>query len=247
VRAACSVRTGGVSSTPHDSLNLGDHVGDAPSDVARNRELFAQALGVRPVYLKQVHGRHAVQLQGGTRAGQSGTPDATQADACATSERGLACTIMVADCMPVLFATGDGKAVAAAHAGWRGLASGVLESAIAALREAHGDASLAPDQVIAWLGPCIGPQAFEVGLEVKAEFEAQDASASACFKPHATHGKWLADLPSLARKRLRQAGIASVHGNDGSAPWCTVANPSIFFSHRRDRVSGRFAAAIWLD
>jgi len=172
------------------------------------------------------------------------TPDGTEADACITTDTGVACTIMVADCLPLLFAADDGRAVAAAHAGWRGLVGeqglGVIESVCDALRQ-HGELA----RVIAWLGPCIGPQAFEVGQEVKAAFEAHDAGSSSMFKPHA-QGKWLADLPGLARRRLAALGITRVYGNDGSRAWCTVSNPSNFFSHRRDRISGRFAASIWL-
>lgn len=240
VRAACSVRAGGVSLPPYDSLNLGDHVGDAPGDVAVNRERYAQALGARPMFMKQVHGWHVQKLE-------QDTPDAIEADGCVTTSPRIACTIMVADCMPVLFATSDGRAVAAAHAGWRGLAGstgqGVLETTWERLRAAGS--AVNPRDVLVWLGPCIGPGAFEVGAEVKAAFEATDSSAAACFTPHAP-GKYLANLPALARKRLAALGITAIHGNDGTAPWCTVSNPSIFFSHRRDRVSGRFAASVWL-
>lgn len=236
VHAACTTRVGGVSAAPYDSLNLGDHVGDDASHVSRNRAIFREGLGARPVFLAQVHGARTARLS-------ADTPDGTQADACLTTDAGVACTIMVADCMPLLFTTGDGRAVAAAHAGWRGLAGeggrGVIESVCENLRE-HGRL----DDVLIWLGPCIGPETFEVGPEVKAAFEAQDAGASALFKPHAA-GKWLADLPGLARRRLAALGITRVYGNDGSLAWCTVSNPSRFFSHRRDRISGRFAAAIW--
>jgi YfiH family protein len=229
VRAACSLRGGGVSAAPYDSLNLGDHVGDEAAAVAQNRVRLAQELGVRPVYMKQVHGTAVAQLD-------AESADGLEADACVSRTPGLACTIMVADCLPVLLARADGRAVAAAHAGWRGLAAGVVEAA------AH---AIAGTELIAWLGPCIGPEAFEVGDEVKQAFAAQDAGAAACFQPHAP-GKWLADLPALARLRLRARGIEQVYGNDGGRDWCTVSNPSRFFSHRRDRVSGRFAACVWL-
>jgi YfiH family protein len=138
----------------------------------------------------------------------------------------------------VLFAAEDGSHVGAAHAGWRGLAGGVIEATVAKLAPA---ASL-----MAWLGPCIGPEAFEVGGDVKAAFESQDARAAHHFKP-LREGKWLADLPSLARMRLQVLGVTRVHGNDGTREWCTVSNESKFFSHRRDRISGRFAAAVWLS
>lgn len=243
VRAICSTREGGVSVGPYASLNLGDHVGDDPIAVAENRGRFASALGATPVFLQQVHGFEAVELT-------SATPHGTQADACWTRERGLACTIMVADCLPVLLTDRAGTCVAAAHCGWRGLAGaqgrGVLETLWDAWwPQVAGDAQSVARETLAWLGPCIGPTAFEVGDEVKAAFVAVDANASRRFKP-AAPGKWLADLPALARDRLHALGIANVHGNDGSTGWCTVSNPSRFFSHRRDRVSGRFAAGIWL-
>ena len=235
VHAVCTTRAGGRSVAPYDSLNLGDHVGDDPLAVGANRALLAQALDARPVFLQQVHGSGVVALD-------AHTPDGTPADACYTRERGVACTIMVADCLPLLFSDAAGSFVAAAHAGWRGLAGqggmGVLEALHAAL-------GVPAREIMAWLGPCIGPQAFEVGEEVRSAFEAHDARAAACFRP-AAPGKWLADLPALARQRLAALGITEVHGNDGSPSWCTVANPSQFFSHRRDRVSGRLAACIWL-
>ena len=239
MQAVCTTREGGVSEGPYASLNLGDHVGDAAAAVSANRRIFAAALQARPVFMRQVHGRQVAQLS-------SVTIDGVEADACVTTERGIACTIMVADCLPVLFATADGKAVAAAHAGWRGLAGtageGVLEAACRALWAASGAGAA---DTLAWLGPCIGPQAFEVGPEVKAAFEATDPGSAALFTPHGS-GKWLGNLPGLARRRLQALGLERIHGNDGSTAWCTVAGPSRFFSHRRDRgVSGRFAAAIW--
>jgi len=239
VHALCTTRDGGVSEGPYASLNLGDHVGDAAAAVSANRRIFAAALRARPVFMQQVHGSRVARLS-------SATADGVQADACVATEGGLACTIMVADCLPVLFATADGKAVAAAHAGWRGLAGsageGVLEAACRALWAASGAGAA---ETMAWLGPCIGPQAFEVGPEVKAAFEASDPGCAALFMPHGI-GKWLADLPGLARRRLRALAVERIHGNDGGTAWCTVANPSRFFSHRRDRgISGRFAAAIW--
>lgn len=238
VHALCSERDGGVSAAPYDTLNLGDHVGDDPAAVAGNRRRFAASLeGARPVFLEQVHGVGVVELS-------DATPDATQADACWTTARGVACTIMVADCLPVLLTNRGGSLVAAAHCGWRGLAGqdgrGVLEVLWESVAPLAGDA----DAMLAWLGPCIGPDAFEVGPEVRAAFVARDAGAAACFRGHAG-GKFLADLPALARRRLQALGIHAIHGNNGSSAWCTVGNPSRFFSHRRDRVSGRLAAAIW--
>lgn len=242
VRAACSTREGGVSPRPYDTLNLGDHVGDREENVAENRRRFEQALGAHPVFLKQVHGWDVVQLT-------AATPDATEADACWTTERGVACTMMVADCLPVLLAAADGQVVGAAHCGWRGLAgsegSGVLEALWAAMwpRIAATPAAAAA-RTLVWLGPCIGPEAFEVGAEVRAAFVAGDAAAASAFRAHG-EGKYLADLPALARRRLQALGLRQVCGNDGASDWCTVGNPSRFFSHRRDRVGGRFAAAVW--
>lgn len=233
VQALCSTRRGGVSAAPWDDFNLGDHVGDAPAAVAANRLAWGRRLGARPVFLHQVHGTQAVTLD-------ATTPDGTQADACVTGARGVACTIMVADCLPVLFCDAAGTRVASAHAGWRGLAgqggAGVLAAALAGFE---------PERTLAWLGPCIGPRAFEVGPEVKAAFEAADPGCAVHFVP-ALPGKWLADLPGLARRQLQRLGVTQVYGNDGSDAWCTVANDSQFFSHRRDRVSGRLAASVWL-
>jgi hypothetical protein len=240
VRAVCTTRFGGVSRPPFESLNLGDHVGDAAEAVASNRALFSEAIQARPVFLKQVHGFDTVQLA-------ADTPDGTQADGCMTTERGVACTIMVADCLPVLFAAANGGAVAAAHAGWRGLAGEGPRDILACVWTRFRDLAQLrdPAQALAWLGPCIGPEAFEVGPEVKAAFEANDPAASTLFKP-LRGGKWLADLPGLARRRLQALGITRIYGNDGGSEWCTAGNPSQFFSHRRDRVSGRLGAATWL-
>ena len=238
VRALCTTRTGGTSGAPYDSFNLGEHVGDDPQAVAANRALLGRSMAARPVYLSQVHGTHVQTLATDSAHGLA-------ADASLSTRAGLACTIMVADCLPVLFTDRQGSVVAAAHAGWRGLAGsdgqGVLEHTLGALAAAG-----AASDLMAWLGPCIGPQAFEVGDEVRAAFTAHDAAAQALFQPLAV-GKWLADLPGLARLRLRAAGVQNLYGNDGSQPWCTVGNPQRFFSHRRDRVSGRMAACIWLD
>jgi polyphenol oxidase len=243
VRAICTTRQGGISLPPYDSLNLGDHVGDGAAAVAHNRRVLKAALGARPIFLQQVHGSAVEPLD-------AQTPDGTQADGCVSTQAGVACTIMVADCLPVLLTDSAGTAVAAAHAGWRGLAGpdgiGVIENVVYSLWKAmQATPAAAAGKTIAWLGPCIGPKAFEVGEEVRQVFIAQQPTAAAMFKPHA-QGKWLADLQGLARLRLSAMGITQVHGNDGSAAWCTVGNASRFFSHRRDRVSGRFAACIWL-
>jgi YfiH family protein len=241
VRAVFTTRAGGLSETPYDSLNLGDHVGDLPAKVAANRALLRQALGRRAVFLQQVHGSEVLALD-------AGTDDGLQADACVAKDADVACIIMVADCLPVLLTTDDGAMVAAAHAGWRGLAGqggqGVLETVHAAMK--------ADARTLAWLGPCIGPSAFEVGPEVKAAFEVVQPDATELFVPTGA-GKYLADLPGLARLRLKALGVTQVYGNDGSDAWCTVRNPSRFFSHRRDAgptgngfgTTGRMAACIW--
>ncbi|MDO8248973.1 MAG: peptidoglycan editing factor PgeF [Rhodoferax sp.] len=244
VHALCTTRSGGTSRAPYDSLNLGDHVGDRSQDVAANRAILHQAIKARPVFLSQVHGTHVAWLSDKTAHG-------TQADGCITDQPGLACTIMVADCLPVLFTNAQGSLVAAAHAGWRSLAgergAGILEkilerfSALAPVDSAHY-----ATKIIAWLGPCIGPDKFEVGDEVRDAFATHDHAALAMFKPQAG-GKWLANLAGLARLRLTALGVTQAYGNDGSRPWCTVSHPSRFFSYRRDGVSGRMAACIWLD
>lgn len=266
VWALCTTRTGGRSLPPYDSLNLGTHVGDDPAAVQANRQTLQAALQAhtataRAVFLNQVHGVGVVHLD-------TATPDGTEADACVATAPGAVCTIMVADCLPVLFAHRNGQVVAAAHAGWRGLAGeggqGVLESTfkhfealarapislVAIKSEANTAAPAVAADTLAWLGPCIGPQAFEVGAEVRAAFCDVDASAQACFVARAdAPGKYLCDLAGLARLRLQALGITQIYGNDSTAPWCTVTNASRFFSHRRDAAvlgaSGRFATCIW--
>jgi len=242
VHAVCTTRAGGVSAAPYDSLNLGDHVGDASDLVANNRAIFQRAIGAQPIFLNQVHGTQVLQVD-------ASTAHACSADACLTNQLGIACTIMVADCLPLLLTTTRGDWVAAAHAGWRGLAGldgfGVLESTYQCFSAlALTEHALIATEVIAWLGPCIGPQAFEVGDEVRSIFVAADAQALPLFEARQP-GKWLADLAGLARLRLARLGITRIYGNDSSPVWCTASQPSRFFSHRRDRISGRFAASIW--
>jgi len=256
VRAVFTSRAGGVSAMPFDSMNLGQHVGDLPASVDANRNLLKLATGTtHAVFLNQVHGVRVQLLD-------PSTPDGQPADACVTAHRKLACTVMVADCLPVLMTSLDGARVAAAHAGWRGLAGshgvkgqGVIESVYASFSAlAQYRHAQEATKIIAWLGPCIGPAAFEVGEEVRAAFEARQPQAARCFVAVGP-GKYLADLPGLARLRLQALGVAQVYGNDSSASWCTVGNPSRFFSHRRDAgipgngfaTTGRMAACIWLD
>lgn len=255
VRALFTTRTGGVSSAPFDSMNLGAHVGDKAGAVQANRDFLQRATGTRAVFLEQVHGNKVLAIS-------AQTPDGQTADASITDRRKLACTIMVADCLPVLLATEAGDAVAAAHAGWRGLAGmgensgdGVLESVYASFSAlAKAGRAQAAIKTIAWLGPCIGPGAFKVGAEVKAAFVSVRPAAARFFVAIGP-GKYLANLPALARLRLQALGINEIYGNDGSAAWCTASNPSRFFSHRRDAAiggngfgaTGRMTACIWLE
>jgi len=234
VDALMTTRAGGVSLAPFDSLNLRAAVGDDPAAVARNQRIVEQAMAATPVYLNQVHGRRVVRLTAADLL-----PDAAihDADASVTTEPGIACTAQVADCLPVLFAAPGGRAVGAAHAGWRGLALGVLEATLHAVCEA---AACEPHEVSAWLGACIGPTRFEVGPDVLAAFDA--APDSPRFRAQG-QGKWLADLGGLAVDRLQAAGVRDVSGGR----WCTVSEASRFFSFRRDRVTGRMAAFVWID
>jgi YfiH family protein len=239
VQALCTTRVGGVSQAPFDGFNLGDHVQDDLQAVAANRaQLQAQLGGARPVFLSQVHGIDVAQLS-------TVTADGLKADACFTQDTQVACTIMVADCLPLLFTDDEGRVVAAAHAGWRGLASGVIQQTVNAVCEQAG---VSAGQLRAWLGPCIGPDAFEVGEDVREAYMTQNQASEAAryFKSHPTHeGKWLADLAGLARLRLHALGVKSLAGNDSTTEWCTVAQRSRLFSFRRDGMTGRFAVCIW--
>ncbi len=240
IRALFTTRAGGVSTPPFDSFNLGDHVRDDPAAVGTNRQRLRDAMGARPVFLSQVHGVEVAALD-------ATTTDGSEADACLTGHTGVACTVMVADCLPVLWCLPDGSAVAASHAGWRGLAGqdghGILEATFQALQ------ALSAQAPMVWLGPCIGPKAFEVGAEVRDAFVTVDTEAARCFVALPTEGKYLADLPELARLRLGAMGVTKVFGNDGGDAWCTVTRSSRFFSHRRDAArfgsTGRMAACIW--
>ncbi|MCW5624334.1 MAG: peptidoglycan editing factor PgeF [Burkholderiales bacterium] len=227
IGAFVTTRAGGVSTGCYASLNLGTRVGDDPAAVEENRRRLRLRLPAEPVWLQQVHGSVVVDA-----ATVTGIPEA---DASFARTAGVICTVQMADCMPVLFATRQGDAVAAAHAGWRGLAGGVLEATLAAL-------SAPPASVLTWLGPAIGPTAFEVGPEVRTAFLATDAGAAIAFQPIG-HDKWLADLFTLARRRLTAAGVTAIYGGG----LCTHADPARFFSHRRDRVSGRMAATVWIE
>ena len=241
VGALMTTRAGGASAAPFRSMNLGAHVGDEMAAVEHNRGRFAAALGAMPLFLRQVHGITVLRL---TRADLQDRAAQRDADASVTTEAGLACTVLVADCLPVLFAAPGARAVGAAHAGWRGLAAGVLEATLARVCEAADCESV---QVQCWMGACIGPRRFEVGVDVLQAFgsaPAGDLGAGAPlgFEPRG-NGKWLADLPSLARTRLRAAGVTAIHGGQ----WCSVEGPDRFFSYRREGVTGRMAAAIWIE
>ncbi|KGT93412.1 hypothetical protein NG99_12205 [Erwinia typographi] len=228
VRAYSSTRAGGVSLSPWDSLNLGAHVGDDPRHVQANRQRLAELGGLPspPVWLEQVHGSEVLQLTGDE-------PSSLRADAVYTRQRGIPCAVMTADCLPVLFCSADGREVAAAHAGWRGLCQGVLEATLATF--------LAPPQeIIAWLGPAIGPAVFEVGPEVREAFLAQNLHTDAAFR--AVGEKYYADIWLLARERLACSGVRHITGGG----LCTASEPAEFFSFRRDGVTGRMASLIWL-
>lgn len=228
VRAGTTLRTGGSSVGAFASLNLADHVGDRPEAVWANRAQVRSALHLpsEPCWLRQVHGTQVLQA-GGSIYGA--------ADAIVASRYGLVCAILTADCLPVLFCDTCGTRVAAAHAGWRGLAAGVLEQTVAAL-------GCDPGSLFAWLGPAIGADAYEVGAEVRACFVRSDRAADAAFRP-SREGHYLADLYGLARARLQAVGVDKIYG--GSR--CTFSEPAQFFSYRRDGACGRMASLIWLD
>ncbi len=245
-----TTRDGGVSLPPYDSLNLGDHVGDDPLAVRTNRGALAARMPATPVFLRQTHGLRVRRLAPGDENGQ-------EADACFSTELGIACTIMVADCLPVLFCDRKGRAVGAAHAGWRGLAgaegAGILEASVRTMDEAlqcTGGSGREAGDWLAWLGPCIGPKEFEVGEDVRAAMLDRHPGHAGAFEPAPREGKWLCNLQQIARWRLEALGVDAVYGNDGSDAWCTVRRSAQFFSHRRDAVrlggSGRMAACIWL-
>lgn len=226
VQSIMTTRSGGVSQPPWASYNLGDHVGDDPAHVAVNRaRLRDEHLPAEPGWLRQVHSARVVEL---------GRDADREADAAFTHAHGQVCAVLTADCLPVLFCDRAGSVVAAAHAGWRGLAGGVLEATVAAMQ-------VPPGEVLAWMGAAIGPQAFEVGDEVRAAFVAQHPAAAAAFVAGAP-GKWMADIYALARIRLGAVGVQAVHGGGR----CTFSEAESFYSYRRDGVTGRMASLIWL-
>ncbi|QBP76320.1 peptidoglycan editing factor PgeF [Herbaspirillum huttiense] len=234
IGALTTLRAGGFSPAPYGDgqggggLNLGTHVDDDPALVARNRALLRRLLPSEPAWLTQVHGVAVLDA--------AALPDQPTADACISSTPGAVCVMMTADCLPVLFCDRAGTVVGAAHAGWRGLAGGVLEATVAAMR-ARG-----AQDIIAWLGPAIGPEQFEVGAEVREAFIAQQAAAQHAFRAYPGRpGKYLADIYQLARQRLASMDVHDVSGGG----LCTVSDPR-FYSYRRDKTTGRMGSLVWL-
>ncbi len=227
VRALVTTRAGGSSDAPYDSLNLGAHVGDDPLAVERNRARLRRALPADPVWLEQVHGTGVVDA--------GSTLPLPRADAAFARTRHAVCAVLTADCVPVLLAARGGEAVAIAHAGWRGMAAGVIEAALARM-------AVAAAEVIVWLGPAIGARAYEVGADVREAFVRRDEGAVTAFAPHGA-GKFRADLCALARRRLAAAGVSAVYGGTH----CTHAETGRFYSYRRARSTGRFASLLWID
>lgn len=227
VKALQTTRHGGGSAAPYDTLNLGLHVGDDPVRVNRNRQLLAPFMPSEPVWLEQVHGTVVADADAaGCRV---------QADACIARHRGSVCVVMTADCLPVLLCDEAGTVVGAVHAGWKGLAAGVIEVTVKEM-------GVAPGKLMVWFGPAIGPEAFEVGEDVRDAFMAHDIAAAAAFTPHGGQGKYLADLNLLAQQRLNALGITRIYGGS----YCTYHQKDRFFSYRRDGVTGRMGTFIWL-
>jgi len=229
IRALTTIRPGGYSQQPFDGLNMGDHVGDDPTAVKRNRQLLYQSLNLpsAPVWLNQVHSTQVIEV--------GVVPEGWEADALFSSAPDQACAVLTADCLPLLLCTRAGDRVAAVHAGWRGLAAGVIEATLDRL-------AVPGDEVMAWLGPAIGPACFEVGAEVRAAFLQHDPEAESAFKANRP-GHWLADIYLLARQRLKARSVTSVWGGE----YCTVTDKEQFYSYRRDGRTGRMATLIWID
>jgi YfiH family protein len=226
IHARVTTRAGGASTGPWQGLNLATHVGDDPAHVGLNRAWLRAQLPNEPLWLEQVHGTDCVVAE----SALSGSC----ADASVSFEPWQICAVLTADCLPVLFCAQDGSCVGAAHAGWRGLLSGVLENTVRSMQ-------VPPEQVMAWLGPAIGPQSFEVGSEVRALFLAQGANSAEAFSPHGE--KWLADIYALARLRLQAMGVSAIYGGG----LCTVSDAARFYSYRRDGATGRMASLIWRE
>jgi YfiH family protein len=229
VNAIYSDRLAGASQSPYDSYNLGDHVGDLTQAVAANRADFQQSMPAQVCWLQQIHSTKVVDAH-------AASGYLLEADACVAKRAGAACVVMTADCLPLLFCDKQARVVAAAHAGWRGLLNGVIENTVAQM-------AVEPQQIMVWMGPAIGPQAFEVGVEVRQQFIAKSGEAESAFRPSAAPGKYYADIFSLAKQRLNALSINNIY-QQGS---CTYSEPERFFSYRRDGQTGRMAAAIWLS
>lgn len=229
VRALVTTRMGGVSKAPYNDFNLALHVGDAQEDVLENRLDLLRLAGCRPAWLEQVHGIAVVDAN---------PQVVTEADASFSRTPGIGCAIMTADCLPVLFCDRAGSRVAAAHAGWRSLCDGVLEATLDA-----AFADVCPAEVLVWLGPAIGPDAFEVGPEVREAFLAANPDCASAFRPAARPGHFLGDLYQIARIRLAARGVTAVSGGG----FCTYSDEQRFFSYRRDAVTGRMASLVWLE
>ncbi|HOY87021.1 MAG: peptidoglycan editing factor PgeF [Methylotenera sp.] len=229
VVALQTTRLGGVSGAPYASLNLGAHVNDDPIAVAKNRQLLSPYLPNEPVWVNQVHGIEVID------AAQSACLQ--NADASFTTKPNVVCVTMTADCLPVLLCDKAGTVVAAVHAGWRGLCDGVIEAAVNKLPVEHSE-------ILAWLGPAIGPNAFEVGSEVRAQFIAKDAQAASAFQTNGN--KWLGDIYQIARQRLNYLGVTQIYGGSVNEDFCTYTDATRFYSFRRDDVTGRMASLIWL-
>ncbi len=228
VRALTTTRAGGASHGPYESFNLGDHVGDDPDAVRQNRARLCEALALpaEPLWLKQVHGVRVVAA--------ATTAAGIEADGAWTDRPGVICAVLTADCLPIFLCDRKGTKVALLHAGWRGLAGGIIESGLRAM-------STPPEEVLVWLGPAIGPDSYEVGDDVRRAFLDDDPSAAEAFRPAAA-GRWLADMYTLARRQLRQRGVCAVYGGDR----CTLRERDRFYSYRRDGATGRMASLIWL-
>ena len=229
IRAVTTTRQGGVSLPPFDSMNLGDHVNDDADAVQRNREILIHTLGLpeQPVWLNQIHSNLVSNLDD--------PQPLIDADAAFTTQKNKACVVMTADCLPVLFCNTQGTVVAASHAGWRGLHAGILEKTVEAMHEP-------PEQIMAWLGPAIGVNAFEVGEEVREAFISAQTQAEQAFKPK-PNGKWLADIYTLARLRLEAIGVKQIYGGGE----CTYSDAERFYSYRRNPSTGRMASLIWIE
>lgn len=230
VKALQTTRVGGVSKGAYASLNLGGHVNDDPIAVAANRQLLSAYLPSEPIWVNQVHGVEVID------AAASGCLQ--DADASFTTKPNVVCVTMTADCLPVLLCDKNGSVVAAAHAGWRGLCDGVIEAAVAKMQ-------VPANEILVWLGPAIGPDAFEVGEDVREQFIAKDRSAAMAFKPHGD--KWLCDMCLIARQRLHAMGVTDIYGASINEDFCTYTDKDRFFSFRRDNATGRMASMIWLE